>query len=74
MTNNGNGTAIYCNCCEGGNHQQKMGVLYPRDKLEIIDGRHGRSHVAILTPSELLSRIAGTTAKDAIVEYVRGVL
>ncbi len=70
MTNNGNGTAIMCDCCK----DQKMAILYPRDKLEIMENRHGQPHVAIVTPAELLMRISGTTDKKAIVEYVRGVL
>lgn len=69
-----NGTAIYCDCCEDGRHQEKMAVIYPQGKLEILDRRHGITHTASVGPVEILERLAGTYGRDAIMEYVRGVL
>lgn len=63
------GTTITCSCCGG----EKMAEIHARDKMVIMDGRHGRKHAAILTPAELLIRLSGTVTRDGVVQYVRTV-
>lgn len=65
-----NGTGLLCSCCG----KELLGIIRPGEHLEIKDSRHGQSHVVVVSPVEVLSRLAGTSGKEAILKYVTGVL
>ena len=62
-----NGTGIYCSC----HGQELLCVIKPQESLEVQDHRHGVKHVAVLSPQEVLSRLAGTTGGQGIIDYVK---
>ena len=64
------GTAIRCTCCG----REKLGEIHTCQGIEIRDRRHGEHHVAVLSPKDVLERLSGTFAPDAIIAYVRRVL
>ena len=68
------GTGIYCDCCEGHQHRQKLAEIHPGEALEIKDRRHGQNHIVTLSPREVLERISGTHTKDGIIHYVTSML
>lgn len=67
------GTGIYCSCCDGNHHQEKLAEIHPREALEIKDRRHGQNHIAVISPREVLERLSGTTG-EGILNYVRGII
>ena len=49
-------------------------MIKPQESLEVQDHRHGVKHVAVLSPQEVLSRLAGTTGGQGIINYVKSVV
>ena len=67
---NHDGTAILCDCCG----REKLGEIHACQGLEIVDRRHGTHHIAVLGPRDVLERLSGTSGREAIMRYVRGLL
>ena len=45
-------------------------VVIPGEGVEVKARRHGEHHVAFLNPAEILSRLAGTSGRAAILQFV----
>ena len=61
------GTAVFCDCCG----KEKLAEIEPGRMLEIMDQRHGKKHIAVLSPGQLLQRISGTMEPNAILIVVQ---
>ena len=64
------GTSVYCDC-----HQtERLMDIKPHIGIEVMDGRHGTAHRALVPPRQALERLAGTLDGSAVMDYVRQVM